>query len=110
MIHRNGIMIIRFSLAIASFNLLVAFLPTTTIKFNELYGYGGVNTLFYFAIPSYIMIKFNHNSLLKRSLYATSVITMYTGFKLLYDREKKSLLSNYFSSNYNYKYSLFKNN
>ena len=59
-------------------------MPFTHTKFGYVYGFGNLDTLFYFGFPSYIILRFNHCSYLKRLKYSSIFIIGYTGFKFLY--------------------------
>lgn len=64
-------------------------------NFKDLYGYGNLDSLLYFAIPSYILIKFNKISILKRLFYSMFIMSSYTLFKFFYQKDFREDLTEY---------------
>lgn len=80
---------LRFSIAIAVFNAVVTYMPFTQSRFAQFYGYGNLDSIFYFAIPTYVILKFTHCSISKRFAYSTIFACVYTLFKIFYIKEYK---------------------
>jgi hypothetical protein len=87
---------LRFSIAIAVFNAIVTYMPFTGSRFAHFYGYGNLDTVFYFAVPAYLIVKFNHCSVLKRIGYAFLFLSFYTTFKMFYIREYNQELKDFY--------------
>ena len=62
-------------------------MPFVQSRFTPFYGYGNLDTAFYFALPTYILLKFTHTSIMKRIVYSSVILTFYTLFKCLYIKE-----------------------
>jgi hypothetical protein len=80
---------LRFSIAIAVFNAVVTYMPFIHSRFAQFYGYGNLDSLFYFSIPTYVFLKFNHCSYLKRFAYSAIFSSVYTFLKMFYIKEYK---------------------
>jgi hypothetical protein len=88
---------LRFSIAIALFNAVVTYMPFTQSRFAQFYGYGNFDSVFYFAIPTYVILKFNHCSILKRFAYSALFASVYTCFKMCYIKEYKEEMKEFYN-------------
>ena len=62
-------------------------MPFLHQKFGYFYGFGNFDTLFYLFFPTYILLKFNHCSILRRLGYSAFFMLGYTCVKLLYTED-----------------------
>ena len=74
-------------------------LPFTHNKFGDLYGYGNLDTLFYFLFPCFIMTKFNTCSIPKRLAYSGSIAFAYTIGRTFIVKENKKRFFEMLKSN-----------
>jgi len=70
-------------------------MPNIHPRFAHFYGYGNFDSLFYFATPSFILMKFNHIPIAKRIFYSFLFMSSYTIFKFLYVKEYNQELRSY---------------
>ncbi len=86
----------RLSILMALFNVAQIYLPFIHNRFHTYYGYGNLDTVFYFAIPSYIIIKFKNASILKRFIYCSFFMSVYSVFKIFYNKENKEKFNEFY--------------
>jgi hypothetical protein len=72
-------------------------MPFIHNKFSELYGYGNLDSVFYFLTPAYVLVKFSHVSIFRRLLYSGCFVFGYSIFKILYTKEYRNFLINIIS-------------
>ena len=91
-LHRQGVFVIRFSLAIGIFNALMIYLPLPAHKFGEFYGYGNLDSIFYGLVPAVLLFKMKNVPLHRRIAYTTVSSLSYTSFRVLYLDENRRVL------------------
>ena len=74
-------------------------MPFTQNKFGDLYGYGNLDTLFYFLVPCFILTRFTSCSISKRLLYSTSIGISYTFARIFFIKENKKKFYDFYKQN-----------
>ena len=63
-------------------------MPFTQNKFGDLYGYGNLDTVFYFFLPSFILLKFNC-PIIRRLFYASLFAGSYSLLRIFLVKDYK---------------------
>jgi len=71
-------------------------MPFIQSRFTPFYGYGNFDSIFYFAVPTYILLKFDHLHILRRFYYCTVFASIYTLFKMIYVKEYNKEIRDYY--------------
>ena len=68
-------------------------MPFTNPKFGYLYGFGYLDTLFYFLLPTFILVKFDQCSIFRRMKYSAFFIGGFSLVKTIYNEEYRKKIT-----------------